>query len=266
MIAGYTGATKLLGADRNLQAAHAILLDEIRLRRSDPDLEEREDILSMLVAARDAEGRPMTDDELRDQLMTLLIAGHETTATALSWAMERLVRHPDKLERLGAETAAGEDAYLDAVIQETLRLRPVLAIVVRRLKEDFQVGEHLLPEGAAVIPCIYLMHRDPDIYPDPYAFKPERFLENPPGTYTWIPFGGGVRRCLGASFAQYEMRVVLSALTSSLRIRAADPAPERIVRRAITHSPAKGARVIVERIPSPDGPAPIIAGPTAVAA
>jgi cytochrome P450 len=255
MVLGYTGATKLLGRDRNLQAAHAILLEEIRLRRGDPDLSEREDILSMLIAARDAEGRPMNDDELRDQLMTLLIAGHETTATALSWAMERLVRHPDKLERLGAEVAAGEDAYLDAVIAETLRLRPVLAIVVRRLKADFQVGEYLLPEGAAVIPCIYLLHRDPEIYPDPEAFEPERFIDTPPGTYTWIPFGGGVRRCLGASFAQYEMRVVLSALTSSLRIRAAEPASERIVRRAITHSPGKGARVVVERIPGAGAPA-----------
>lgn len=249
MMLGARGASWLLGQDREMRTAHAILLEEIQLRRLDPDLEQREDILSMLVAARDAEGKPMTDDELRDQLMTLLIAGHETTATAISWAMERLVRHPDKLERLRAETTAGDDAYLDAVIAETLRLRPVLAIVIRRLQEDLEVGDYLLPKGAAVIPCIHLMHRDPDIYPDPTAFKPERFIETPPGTYTWIPFGGGVRRCLGASFAQYEMRVVLSTLVSTLRIKAAEPASERVVRRAITHSPGKGARVIIERIP-----------------
>lgn len=265
LLVGYKGATWALSHDRNLRTAHEILLEEIRLRRLDPDLEDREDILSMLVAARDADGNPMSDDELRDQLMTLLIAGHETTATAISWAVERLVRHPDKLERLSAESAEDGTEYLDAVIAETLRLRPVLAIVVRRLKDDLEVGEYLLPKGAAVIPSIYLMHRDPDIYPNPEAFEPERFIENPPGTYTWIPFGGGVRRCLGASFAQYEMQVVLSTMTSALRMRAAEPGSERVVRRAITHSPAKGARVIVERVRGATRGAPDLAPAPAVA-
>jgi hypothetical protein len=142
------------------------------------------------------------------------VAGHETTATALAWAVERLVRHPEKLGRLAAEVAAGEDAYLKAVILETLRLRPVISIVNRTLKEPFEVGGYTLPAGVKVAPCIYLVHRRPDVYPEPERFLPERFLERPPGTYTWIPFGGGVRRCLGGAFAQFEMEVVLRELVS----------------------------------------------------
>ena len=166
----------------------------------------------MLLPARHEDGSPMSDAEIRDELLTLLVAGHETTATALSWAMERLTRHPEKLERLRAEVADGEDEYLTATIQETLRLRPVILIVVRKLTEAVELGGYELPAGAGVTPCIHLIHRDPNIYPDPDRFLPERFLDNPPGTYTWIPFGGGVRRCLGAAFAQFEMAVVLREL------------------------------------------------------
>jgi cytochrome P450 family 135 len=232
---------------RTLAAPDAVLYEEIARRRDDPALEEHEDILSLLLLARHEDGSPMSDRELRDELMTLLVAGHETTATALSWAVERLVRHPDKLERLRAELAAGEEEYLDAVIKETLRLRPVLPVVVRQLTEPVEIGGRRFPTGVRLAPCIHLVHRDEDVYPDPRAFRPERFLERPAGTYTWIPFGGGVRRCLGGSFAIFEMKRVLAAIVGRLELRAAEPASERVRRRAITLTPARGAEVIVER-------------------
>jgi cytochrome P450 family 135 len=231
---------------RELDPVNELLLEEIRLRRAAPDLEERDDVPSLLLQARHEDGSPMSDAELRDELMTLLAAGHETTATALAWAVERLVRHPDKLARLTEEASAGEDAYADAVVKETLRLRPVLPIVVRRLQEEMEIAGWRLPAGVAVAPCIYLMHRRREVYPEPERFRPERFLEQPAGTYTWIPFGGGVRRCLGASFALFEMKTVLSTLVTRLNLRAADPRPERITRRAITLTPARGAEVVVE--------------------
>jgi cytochrome P450 len=206
----------------------ALLAGEIAARRAAPG----EDMLSLLIAAG------MSDAELRDELLTLLVAGHETTATALAWALERLARHP------GAWARLGEDAYRDAVIKETLRLRPVLPIVLRKLKVPLEIGGWELPAGVSVAPCIYLLHRREDVYPEPYAFRPERFLEQPAGTYTWIPFGGGVRRCLGASFAQFEMATVLRVIAERVeRLEAPDPAGERMTRRAITLVPARGARV-----------------------
>jgi cytochrome P450 len=199
----------------------------------------------MLLLARHEDGSPMSDAEIRDELLTLLVAGHETTATALSWAMERLVRHPEKLERLRDEVDAGEEAYLTATIQETLRLRPVIVIVLRRLTEPVVLGDYELPAGASAVPSIHLIHRDPEIYPEPNRFLPERFLDNPPGTYTWIPFGGGVRRCLGASFAQFEMAVVLRELVRRREARPARPAAERPFRRAITETPRHDAEVVL---------------------
>jgi cytochrome P450 len=175
------------------------------------------------------------------------VAGHETTASSLAWAVERSVRNPHVLERL----REGEEEYIDAVCKETLRLRPILALVLRRLTEPMEIGGRLLPAGANVAPCIYLMHRRPDIYPQPYEFRPERFLEQPAGTYTWIPFGGGVRRCLGATFALFEMRVVLRELVRRLDLRATDAPPERITRRAITLVPERGGEIVVARR-SPD--------------
>ncbi|MGE4427599.1 MAG: cytochrome P450 [Solirubrobacteraceae bacterium] len=232
---------------RALEPADAAILRLIRERRVADDLDERDDILSMLVQATDEDGRPMGDRELRDELMTLLVAGHETTATTLAWALERLVRHPDRLDRLRAEVLAGDDAYLDATIKETLRLRPVLALVVRKLTAPVELGGHRLPAGTRVAPCIRLIHQRPDLYPDPEAFRPERFLDTAPGTYTWIPFGGGVRRCLGASFAQFEAQRVLATIVRRVELRAADPAPEPFRRRAITQTPGRGARVVVTR-------------------
>jgi cytochrome P450 len=230
---------------RRVDRVAALIGAEIRERRGVADLEERDDILSLLVAARHEDGSPMSDAEIHDELLTLLVAGHETTATALSWAVERLVRHPDKLARLRAEVEAGGDAYLTATIQETLRLRPVISIVIRRLTEAIELGGYDLPAGVAVVPSIHLIHHDPAIYPEPDRFRPERFLETPPGTYTWIPFGGGVRRCLGASFAQQEMAIVLQELVSRRMIRPTDPASERNFRRAITETPRHNAEVVL---------------------
>jgi cytochrome P450 len=218
---------------------------EVDERRVAEDLEERDDILSLLVAARHEDGSPMSDAEIHDELLTLLVAGHETTATALSWAVERLIRHPDKLGRLRDEVAAGEDAYLTATIQETLRLRPVIVAVLRRLTEEIELGGYRLPAGVTVVPSIHLIHRDPTIYPEPDRFRPERFLETPPGTYTWIPFGGGVRRCIGASFAQQEMAIVLRELVARRTIRPTDPTAERPFRRAITETPRHNTEVVL---------------------
>jgi len=202
-------------------------------------------VLSLLVAARHEDGSSMSDEEMRDELLTLLVAGHETTATSLAWAVERLSRHPDKLERLRAEVEEGGEEYLTATIQETLRLRPVISIVLRRLTEPVEIGGYELPAGVSVAPCVYLAHRNPAVYPEPERFLPERFLESPPGTYTWIPFGGGVRRCLGASFAQFEMAVVLKELVRRHGIRPASSRPERVFRRAITETPRHNARVVL---------------------
>jgi cytochrome P450 family 135 len=223
-----------------LRRVDARLRAEIRRRRAAGT--DGEDVLSMLLEARHDDGAPMTEDEIRDELVTLLVAGHETTATALAWALERLARHPGAWARL----RSGDEEYLDAVVKETLRLRPVLPITVRRVKAPIEIGGHDLPAGVAVVPSIHLVHRRPDVYPEPHAFRPERFLERPAGTYTWIPFGGGVRRCLGASFALFEMKAVLRAVAAGVADLAPDqPAPERVSRRSITLVPARGARVVV---------------------
>ena len=236
------------------EPADALIYQEIRERRGAPDLRERDDVLSMLLQARHDDGSSMSDEELRDELMTLLVAGHETTASSLAWAVERLVRHPEALAHLREETDAGGTDYADAVCKKTLRLRPILSLVVRRLKEPMEIGGHPLPAGITVAPCIYLVHRRPDVYADPLAFRPERFLEAGAGTYTWFPFGGGVRRCLGASFALFEMRIVLRELVARLDLRAADPRPERFVRRAITNAPRRGGEVVAERRATVEAP------------
>ncbi len=233
------------GFRRAVDGVDELLLAEIARRRHSDDLAQRDDILSMLVQARYEDGSAMGDRELRDELVTLLVAGHETTATSLAWALERLMRHPQALARAQAEAKAGEVEYIDAIVKETLRLRPVLPIVVRVLGEPMTFGGRLLPAGTAVAPCIYLVHRREDVYPEPGRFRPERFLEQPPGTYTWIPFGGGVRRCLGASFALFEMRQVLQTVLSEVDLRPSDPASELVARRAITLTPARQATAIV---------------------
>jgi cytochrome P450 len=228
---------------RALERVDGPIYDEIAERRRALDLEDRSDVLSLLLQARHEGGDPMTDREVRDELVTLLVAGHETTATALAWAVERLARHPDKLERLVDEVRAGATEYLDAVVSETLRLRPVISLVARRLTKPVEIGGWTLPAGVTVTPSIYLLHRRADLYPEPERFLPERFLDEPPGTYTWIPFGGGVRRCLGSAFAQAEMRAVLSELVKARALRPTRPEPEPTLRRAITETPRHDAEV-----------------------
>jgi len=217
--------------------------------------EDRDDVLAMLLEATHEDGSPMSEEEIRDELMTLLIAGHETTASTLAWAFERLVREPAVLERLVAAVDADDEAYLTATIQETLRDRPVLPNTAPRLvAKQVTVGGWTYEPGVALVANAYLIHHDPAIYPDPHAFRPERFLDASPGTYTWIPFGGGRRRCLGASFAMLEMKVVLRALLSRCELRDSGEGVEVAQRRNITVRPLRGARVVLgerERVAAP---------------
>jgi cytochrome P450 len=240
--------TKFLRARDALDQA---LYAEIAARRGAEDLAERDDILSILLQARDEDGQPMSDVELRDELMTLLLAGHETTATALAWFFDLVLHHPQVLERLRAEAQTDETTYLDAAINETLRVRPVVAMIARKLQEDMQVGPYLVPAGTVVAPNIFLTHRRADIYPDPLSFRPERFIDDKPEMYAWLPFGGGIRRCVGAEFALMEMRIAIPEILRRVIIEAASPKLEKIRRRAVTLAPANGTRVVVrERTPT----------------
>ena len=213
---------------------------EIAERRADP----REDILSMLVEARFEGGAPLDDAEIRDQLMTLLLAGHETTATGLAWTFDLLVRHPAVLDRLVTAVDADEQAYVRAVVSESLRLGPVVPLAGRRLAAPLAVNGYELPAGTDVTPAIWLAHTRADRYPEPFAFRPERFVDGAPSTFAWIPFGGGVRRCIGAAFAEMEMRVALAEILQRKTVGAASRSAERIARRNVTFSPAGGTRLI----------------------
>ncbi len=241
---------------RRLEGADRLLALEAAERRADPELQSRTDILSMMVAARFEDGEPMSDSELRDQLMTLLVAGHETTATALAWSFDLLLRNPEQLSRLQEEVRGGAgEEYLRATISEALRLRPVIPLAGRRLAHPMEVNGYHLPPGTDVAPAIWLTHTRPETYPDPLAFRPERFLEEGPETYSWIPFGGGIRRCLGAAFAEFEMRVVLRAVLGRCELEGVRKAPERIARRNVTFSPKRGTPVRIRRRgPRPSSP------------
>ncbi len=232
-----------------IAALDAALYAEIARRRGAGDLAQADDVLAMLLGARDEAGRPMTDREVRDETVTLLLAGHETTATALAWAFERLVRTPRALSALTADLAAGEDRWLDATIRETLRMRPIIPAVGRVVAEPFALAGYVLPPGTEVSPSVALLHFRPDLYPRPRDFRPERFLDRQPGTYEWIPFGGGSRRCLGASFALMEMRGVIRDVLSTTELEPARPGRERVVRRGIVLAPAHGAQVRARRAP-----------------
>jgi cytochrome P450 len=232
---------------RRREETDAMLFELIDERRADPEAEQRDDVLAMLLAARHEDGSVMSKQELRDELMTLLVAGHETTGSELAWAFERLARTPEVKRRLIEEIDSGDgDAYLTATVQETLRRRPVLPNAAPRLvKEPIEIGGFTYPADVCLTPNAYLIHHDPEIYPDPYAFRPERFLDEPPGTYTWIPFGGGRRRCLGASFAQLEMKIVLRAVLSRAEPQHQPDATEGSRRRAITLSPRRSAVTVL---------------------
>jgi len=223
-----------------------LIYSEIRERRTETPAEgDRSDLLSMLLEARDEEGAGMSDVELRDQLVTMLVAGHETTATSTAWAVERLVRSPEVMSRLVDEVDAGRTEYLDAVIKETMRVRPVVAQIGRILTTETVIDGCVLPAGTMIIIPMTVIHRDPDLYPDPQVFRPERFLDEDPGGYTWLPFGGGVRRCPGASLALLEMRVVLRTILRNVTLAADRPESEQPVTRGITIVPDRSGRVVV---------------------
>jgi cytochrome P450 len=209
--------------------------------------EQRTDILSLLLDAETEDGERLTDQELRDELLTLVLAGHETTANSLAWAFERLLRRPLAYERLRDVARSGDDpdGYLEATIHETMRSRPVIPIIGRRVTVPWQLGEYRMPAGSSILMSILLLHHREDVYPDPFAFRPERFLGRKPGTYTWIPFGGGIRRCLGAALAMAEQHVVLGAIARRTDLSAPDPRPERARHRNVTMIPAAGARVVM---------------------
>jgi cytochrome P450 len=232
---------------RRRDETDGLLFDLIEERRASANGDGRSDVLSMLLDARHEDGSPMSKQELRDELMTLLVAGHETTASELSWTFERLARAPRVVKRLTDEIDAGDDdAYLTATVQETLRRRPVLPNAAPRLvKQPVEIGGFPYPEGVCLLANAYLIHHDPAIYPDPYAFRPERFLDQSPGTYTWIPFGGGRRRCLGASFALLEMKVVLRAVFARAEVAPATTTTEGSRRRSITLSPRHSALTVL---------------------
>jgi cytochrome P450 family 135 len=239
------------GVERTIAEADRELLAEIGRRRADPGLHERDDVLSLLLQATDEKGEGMADTELRDELVTLLLAGHETTATAIAWTFEHLFRNPEAHDRLTAECRQNDHdgPYLDAVIKEVLRLRPPLPICDRVLEESFDVGRFQLPAGTIIAPCIYLVHRRADLYPQPDEFRPERFLDSEVENYAWLPFGGGMRRCLGASFALLEMKIVLSLILRRATLRPATEDPERMGRRAIVLAPKNGVpAVLVDRV------------------
>jgi cytochrome P450 family 135 len=231
--------------EKQLKLADDLLYAEIAEHRASGAYEERDDILSLMMQARFEDGSEMSDSDLRDQLMTLLLAGHETTATALAWTFDLLLRHRSSLLRLRESLEAGEDDYLRAVISESLRLRPVVPLAGRRLSVDLETENLHLPAGTDVTPAIWLTHTRADSYPEPFAFRPERFLDDPPDTYAWIPFGGGIRRCIGAAFAEFEMRIALREVLTRCELHKASPAPEKIGRRNITLSPRAGTPVVV---------------------
>ena len=241
---GRVGVTANRGFEQRRKKVDDAIYALIARRRDDPGLAEREDVLSMMLLARDEDGAPMTDRELRDELVTLLVAGHETTATSLAWTFELLNHNPGVRER----AKEGETAYLDALVKEVLRIRPVISGVGRVVRgEPFQLGDHVLPPGTEINPSIAGIHRREDSYPRAQELRPERFLgDDPPDTYTWLPFGGGTRRCLGASFAMMEMRVVIQRVLERTDLRPASQRPEPSARRGVTFAPKRGARVVMD--------------------
>ncbi len=235
---------------QNKARAHALLLDEIARCRRDPNLAQRTDVLAMMVRTSDdgdVDEQPMNDGELLGQVVTLLLAGHETTAAALAWTFERLIRDPELLERTAQAAVHGDDAWLDAVCKEALRARPVVWMISRKLTEAVELAGYRLPAGVMVAPVITLVHRNERYYPEPEAFRPQRFLDQRADTSVWLPFGGGIRRCLGATFAQVEMRVVLREVLRRVELAPTTAPAEPILVRHVTLVPRQGAMATVRR-------------------
>jgi cytochrome P450 len=230
------------------------MYEVIGRRRAAGTLDGRHDVLSVLLAARDEDGRALTDEELRDELITLLLAGHETTANSLAWTFERMLHGRggpaayEQLKQRVRDRDGDADAYVEATINEGMRVRPVIPFIVRMARPSWRLGEYVLPERTPVAMSIVALHHRADVYPEPHAFAPERFLHRKPGTYTWIPFGGGIRRCLGATLAMAEQRVVLRELARRVDLVAADPEAEKPRQRNVTMIPERGGRVTVQRI------------------
>lgn len=234
-----------------VESIDAALYPLIAKRRAEHVPGQRHDVLSMLLDATTEDGVPLSDEELRNELMTLVLAGHETTANTIAWTFERLTRHPEAYDRLRDEIRGGDgSAYLDAVIHESMRSRPVIPMLAREVTVPWRFGEFAVPAGSVVALSVLLLHHRDDVYPEPLAFRPERFLGVKPGTYTWIPFGGGIRRCLGAALAMAEMRTVISEIVRRTDLVATDPAPESPRHRNVTMVPARGGRVRIARMRS----------------
>ena len=240
------GSTPPRGFRQRRAALDEVVYDDIARARRAPDIAERDDVLAKLIQAHQADGSPISDTVVRDEIVTMLIQGHQSTANAISWAVERLLRHPDVLERLRAEVETGGEDYLDAVVAEVLRVRPPQPFAMRHVvNRPYQLGEYELPIDTIIAADIYTVNRRPEEYPEPERFRPERFLERQPGRTTWIPFGGGARGCLGASFALCEIKVVLRVLMQETRLAATDQGDEDLVRRGVGFSPKQGARAVL---------------------
>ena len=220
-------------------------------RRQDPGLEQRRDIMSLLMLATDEDGRRLSDEEVRDELLTLVLAGHETTANSLAWTWERLLRAPDAhralIEAVRGDSDEEAETRIEATIVEGMRSRPVIPMIGRRVTVPWQLGDYGVPAETAIGVSILLLHHHPDVYPEPFEFRPERFGDRKPGTYEWIPFGGGIRRCLGAALAMAEQRVVLGAMARRLDLEPDDPEPERARHRNVTMIPEHGATAVIRR-------------------
>jgi cytochrome P450 len=237
---------------RAIAAVDAVVIEEVAQRRREDKL-DGEDVLGMFLRTPDAQGRLMSDGEICDAMRTLLLGGHDTTASTLTWILERVTRSPEALERLEAAALDGDDEYLDAVIKEAMRLRPAFPLTARLAAEPFELPGLTVPSGTMVVPYITLVHRRPELYPDPLAFRPERFLDTRAGTYTWIPFGGGPRRCIGAAFSMAEARIVLRTTLRRARLEPSRRRAERVARRNVFIVPARGGRVTLQpRTPGSD--------------
>jgi cytochrome P450 len=239
---------------RAIADVDAIVMEEVNQRRSEEEL-DGEDVLGMFLRTPDDQGRLMSEDEICDAMRTLLLGGHDTTAYTLTWVLERVSRHPDALRRLEGAALDGDDEYLDAVIKEAMRLRPAFPLTARLATEPFELPGLAIPSGTMIVPYITLVHRRPELYPDPLTFRPERFLDTRAGTYTWIPFGGGPRRCIGAAFSLTEARIVLRTILRHARLEPTHRRAERVAHRNVLIAPAHGGHITLhQRAPQPNHP------------